>query len=79
MTVFISILAVLVILGVLATAHELGHFFVARLFGVTVYEVSIFVGPTLFKWKHKGVEYSLRCIPLGAYVRFSEIDEIGFA
>ncbi|MCQ2465975.1 MAG: RIP metalloprotease RseP [Clostridia bacterium] len=77
MTVFISILAVLVILGVLATAHELGHFFVARLFGVTVYEVSIFVGPTLFKWKHKGVEYSLRCIPLGAYVRFSEIDENG--
>lgn len=77
MTVIISIIAVLVILGVLATAHELGHFFVARLFKVKAYEVSIFVGPTLLKWKRKGVEYSLRCIPIGAYVRFSDIDEAG--
>lgn len=79
MSVFISIIAVLIILGVLATAHELGHFFVARLFKVKAYEVSIFVGPTLLKWKRKGVEYSLRCIPIGAYVRFSEIDEAGNA
>lgn len=77
MTVFISILAVLVILGVLATAHELGHFFVAKLMGVKVYEVAIFVGPALFKWKRNGVEYSIRCIPIGAYVRFSEINDLG--
>lgn len=77
MTVFISIFAVLIILGILATAHELGHFFVARMFNVKVYEVAIFVGPPLLKWKKKGIEYTIRCIPIGAYVRFSEIDDNG--
>lgn len=77
MSIVISILAVLVMLGILATVHELGHFFVSGLFKVKAYEVSIFVGPALFKWKKNGVEYSIRCIPVGAYVRFNEIDEAG--
>lgn len=79
MSVFISIVAVLIILGVLATVHELGHFFVSRMFKVKAYEVSIFVGPALFKWKRNDVEYTIRCIPIGAYVRFNEIDENGNA
>ena len=66
-------------LGVLATLHELGHYWVARLLKIKVYEVSIFVGPKLLRWKHKDVDFSLRLIPVGAYVRFTEIDEEGNA
>ena len=66
-------------LGVLATLHELGHYWVARLLKIKVFEVSIFVGPKLIKWKHKDVDFSIRMIPVGAYVRFTEIDEEGKA
>ena len=79
MSVVISVITVLIILGVLSAAHELGHFFVARALKVKAYEVSIFVGPPLIKWVRKGVEYSIRCIPIGAYVRFTEIDNEGKA
>ena len=66
-------------LGVLATLHELGHYWMARLLKIKVFEVSIFVGPKLLKWKHKDVDFALRMIPVGAYVRFTEIDEEGKA
>ena len=74
-----SILVVILLLGVLVTIHELGHYWVATLLGIKAYEVSIFVGPKLIKWKHKDVDFSIRCIPFGAYVRFTDIDENGNA
>ena len=58
--------------------HELAHFWVARLLKIKVYEVSLFVGPKLLSWKHKDVKFSIRLIPIGAYVRFNEIDEEGY-
>ena len=79
MNIAASIVVVLIMLGVLATLHELGHYWMARLLKIKVFEVSIFVGPKLLKWKHKEVDFSLRMIPIGAYVRFSEIDEEGKA
>lgn len=79
MEIVTSIIVVLIMLGVLATLHELGHFWVARLLKIKVFEVSLFVGPKLLKWKRNGVDFSVRAIPLGAYVRFSEIDENGYA
>ena len=79
MNIVASIIFVLIMLGVLATLHELGHYWVARLLKIKVFEVSIFVGPKLIKWKHKDVDFSIRMIPVGAYVRFTEIDEEGKA
>ncbi|MCQ2482100.1 MAG: RIP metalloprotease RseP [Clostridia bacterium] len=73
----VSIIVVLVMLGIIVTIHELGHFWVAKLLKIKAYEVSIFVGPILASWKRKGVDYSIRAIPLGAYVRFSDFDENG--
>ena len=78
MSIVRSIIVVILMLGVLATLHELGHFWIAKLLKIKVFEVSIFVGPKLLKWKHKDVDFSLRMIPIGAYVRFSEIDQDGY-
>ncbi len=72
-----SILVVILMLGLLVTIHELGHFWAACLLKIKSYEVSIFVGPKLFSWKRNGVEYSIRALPFGAYVRFTEIDDEG--
>lgn len=72
-----SIIVVILMLGLLVTIHELGHLWAAQLLKIKAYEVSIFVGPTLFSWVRKGVSYSIRAIPFGAYVRFTDIDENG--
>ncbi|MCQ2503809.1 MAG: RIP metalloprotease RseP [Saccharofermentans sp.] len=77
MLVAVSIAIILLVLGILVTGHELGHFWVASWLKIKAFEVSIFVGPKLLQWKRKGVEYTIRAIPLGAYVRFSDFDEEG--
>lgn len=70
----VSILIAILIVGILATLHETGHFLVAKWLRVQVEEFSIFVGPSLFSWKKNGVEYNIRLIPLGAYVRYKGMD-----
>ena len=68
MTILYVLLA-LVLLGVLITVHEFGHFAAARLCGIPVKEYSIGFGPKLVQWKSKKHEtvFSLRPIPLGGY------------
>lgn len=71
------VLAILM-LGVLITLHELGHFLAARLTGVTVLEFAVGFGPKLLSRKAKsGVTYSLRALPLGGYCRFVGEEEDG--
>ena len=73
MSIF-SILIAIVVVGIIAALHETGHFLVAKWLGVKVEEFSIFVGPSLFSWKRNGVEYYIRLIPIGAYVRYKGMD-----
>lgn len=73
-----SVIIVILMLGVLASLHELGHFWVARLLKIKVYEVSLFVGPKLLRWKRNDVDFSIRLVPLGAYVRFNDVDPEGY-
>ena len=61
--------AVIVLLGVLILAHELGHFLVAKLFGVKVLRFSLGFGPRLFGFKAGETEYRLSLFPLGGYIR----------
>jgi regulator of sigma E protease len=51
--------------------HELGHFSVARFFGVKVETFSIGFGPEIAGWTdRKGTRWKLSWIPLGGYVKF---------
>jgi len=65
----LTILAFLIMLGVLITIHEFGHFLFARMFGVKVETFSIGFGPPIFRWKGKETEYQIALIPLGGYVK----------
>jgi membrane-associated protease RseP (regulator of RpoE activity) len=49
--------------------HELGHLAAAHACGVTVSELSLGWGPKLFSLRFNGVDYTLRLLPVGAYVR----------
>ena len=69
MTYLIYILAFAILLGVLVTIHEFGHFIVARMCNVYVQRFSIGMGPVFYKKYDKhGTEFALSAIPLGGYV-----------
>ncbi len=65
----ISILAFIIVLGVLIFFHELGHFLMARLFGVGVEKFSLGFGWRLIGKKIGITDYRLSAIPLGGYVK----------
>lgn len=64
-TVFFSI----IIIGLLISFHEAGHFFAAKKSGVLVEEFSLGMGPAVFSRQKGETLYSLRLLPLGGYVR----------
>ena len=64
-----NIFAFVVVLGVLIFFHELGHFLVARLFGVGVEKFSLGFGPRIFGKTVGLTDYRLSAIPLGGYVK----------
>ena len=68
------ILAVL-ILNVIVVFHEFGHYVVGRLTGITVLEFSVGFGPRWLGWTRKGIDYSIRPIPLGGFCKFKGENE----
>ena len=64
------ILIAILILGFIVVTHELGHYIVGRLCGIGIVEFSVGFGPKLFGWKRKGIQYSLRAVPLGGFCKF---------
>jgi len=74
------------VLAFIILVHEAGHFLAARSFGIKVKEFSVGVGPKVFGFvkgtgenegkegvdEDTGIEFNLRAIPFGGYVRFPE-------
>jgi len=65
-----NVLAVIVVLGLLITFHEFGHFWVARRCGVKVLRFSVGFGKPLWSRRDRhGTEFMVAAIPLGGYVK----------
>lgn len=71
----ISAIKIIILLGVLITIHELGHFIVAKLCKVKVNEFAIGFGPAIWQKQGKETKYTLRLIPLGGYNSMEGEDE----
>ena len=67
-SVLITILKIVFILGFLVFIHEGGHFLVAKLCKIKVNEFAIGFGPTIWRKQGKETKYALRLIPLGGFV-----------
>lgn len=65
----ITIIATIIVLGVLIFVHELGHFLVAKLSRVGVLTFSLGFGPKLFGKKVGETQYQVSMVPLGGYVK----------
>lgn len=66
-----SLAAFLFVVGVLVFVHELGHYLMARRFGVRVLTFSLGFGPKLLTVRRGGTDYCLGAIPLGGYVKMA--------
>jgi regulator of sigma E protease len=73
-----TILATVVLLGVVIFVHELGHFLAAKAVGVGVPRFSIgFGSPTPLRFRWGETEYVLSWIPLGGYVKLATAEDDG--
>jgi len=68
---FISVVAFIVLVGVMVVVHEFGHFAVAKLCGVRVEAFSVGFGPRLFGIKYGETDYKVCLLPLGGYVKMT--------
>lgn len=65
-----SLGAFIIVIGVLVSVHEYGHFWAARKCGIKVHRFSIGFGKVLWsKTDKQGTEFALSLIPLGGYVK----------
>ncbi len=66
-----TILAFAVVIGVLVTIHELGHYLVARWCGVKVLRFSVGMGKIIWSRRFGAdqTEWALSVVPLGGYVK----------
>lgn len=71
-----TILAFLVVIGVVVVVHEFGHFIAARSVGIRVERFSVGFPPRMIGKKFGDTDYCLSWIPLGGYVKMAGmIDE----
>lgn len=78
MTVIYTILAFLIGFTLMVLVHEWGHYITGRIFKTKIDEFAIGMGPKIFskKGKKTNTVFSLRCIPIGGFVKFAGDDEV---
>jgi regulator of sigma E protease len=64
-----AIVPFIVLLGLLIFVHEMGHFLVAKYFGVRVEVFSLGFGKKILSYKRGDTTYCISMIPLGGYVK----------
>lgn len=71
MTILIAIVAFLILVGLVVTIHEGGHFITALLCKIKVLEFSIGLGPIILQKKmgKDQILFTLRAIPMGGFVK----------
>lgn len=71
----VSLLSFITVFTVIVLVHEFGHFIAARKAGIKVYEFSIgfpFSPRLITLFKHKETAFTVRLLPLGGFVSFSQ-------
>ena len=64
--------AFLFVITLVVFFHELGHFLMARIFGVTVETFSVGFGKEIFGWNdRRGTRWKVSWLPIGGYVKFA--------
>ncbi len=73
-SVLFEVGSVVLLLGGLIFVHELGHFLVAKAFGVKVVRFSLGFGPRILGFTRGETDYRISLLPLGGYVKMAGDD-----
>ena len=71
LSLLFTVVAFIVVIGVLVFVHEGGHFLAAKWVRVWVHEFAIGFGPAVWKRRRGETLYAIRLFPLGGYVRLA--------
>lgn len=66
---FQTIIVMILLIGIVVTIHEFGHYLASKLCGVRVDEFAFGMGKMLIGKKWKGTLFRLNLLPLGGYVK----------
>ena len=72
MSIVWSILGFVIVMGLIVTIHEWGHYQVARWFNIKVVKFSIGFGKPIYSRQGKETEFVISQFPLGGYVKFAD-------
>jgi len=72
----VDIIKFLVIILLLVSVHEFGHYIAAKIFGVYVSEFALGFGPKIFSHKGKETEFTVRALPLGGFAALAGEDGV---
>ena len=72
MIIIWSLLGFIVMMGIIVTIHEWGHYQVAKWFDIKVERFSIGFGKPIYRRQGKETEFVIAQIPLGGYVKFAD-------
>ncbi len=72
-----SVLLAILVLLIMITVHEFGHYIIGKIFKFKINEFAIGMGPAIFKKTNEktGEVFSLRIFPLGGFCAFDGEDE----
>lgn len=68
MNVLLTAVSAILIFFVVVFVHEFGHFIVAKKNDIKIHEFAIGMGPLIISRTYGETKYSLRALPIGAYV-----------
>lgn len=78
MMLLLSVIAIFLLFSLSIFVHELGHFLVARLLGMTADVFSIGMGKAVWSRKWGNTIYKIGALPIGGYVALPQMDPNSF-
>ncbi|HET7522001.1 MAG TPA: RIP metalloprotease RseP [Bacillales bacterium] len=69
-----TVIAIVIIFGLIISIHELGHLILAKRAGILCREFAIGFGPKLFSVRKRETIYTVRLLPIGGFVRMAGED-----
>ncbi|MEZ5672709.1 MAG: RIP metalloprotease RseP [Thiotrichaceae bacterium] len=78
MSLILAIIAFLIVIAILVTVHEFGHYLVAQLCGIKVLRFAIGMGQIVWsrRFGRDNTEFALCALPLGGYVKLLDEREM---
>ena len=72
--IILSVIAFVLVIGLIIALHEGGHFFFAKRAGILCHEFSLGMGPIIYQKQFGETKFCIRAIPIGGFVSMAGED-----